>query len=171
MSLKGCGCSGSDHTNKALLDMNDSSGENIRATPSKTHLKLSTKLYLLILLELEKFPDSPADHNQDVKEMFVCFGGEGGVQFLPQAKLSRSPQQLGNRTQAPYYFLRSCCFYLQTNRNLFRTFTAERCHGCSDPPRRYSSSCFCTFIYSTTNNSLNGCCSKFVIIEILTFKL
>lgn len=57
--------------------------------------------------------------------MFVCFGGEGGVQFLPQAKLSRSPQQLGNRTQAPYYFLRSCCFYLQTNRNLFRTFTAE----------------------------------------------
>lgn len=52
-------------------------------------------------------------------------GGKGGVQFLPQAKLSRSPQQLGNRTQASYFFLRSCCSYLQTNRNLFRTCTAE----------------------------------------------
>lgn len=77
---------------------------------------------LLILLELEKFPDSPADHNQGVKEMFVCFGG---VQFLPQAKLSWSPQQLRNRKQTLYFFFRNCCFYLQTNRNLFGTFTAE----------------------------------------------
>lgn len=35
-----CSCSGSDHTNKTLLDMNDSSGENILAAPSKTQLNL-----------------------------------------------------------------------------------------------------------------------------------
>lgn len=96
-----CSCSGSDHTNQTLLDMNDSSGENMRATPSKTQLKLSTDTFRAG--NVSWFTCS----SQSRCEGDVCLlrGGRGGVQFLPQAKLSRSPQQLENRTQAPYFFL------------------------------------------------------------------